>query len=78
MRFLESKSDMVFKVEDIINAEQRTVHTRSIVPYPVSRQGAQASNELVEKAARFDKKYHHVDAVTGLQTHEETYEVRMR
>lgn len=78
MRVIESKSDLVFKVEDIINAEQHTVHAQRIVSYPVTQQGAEASNELLEQAAHFDKKYHLVDSIAGVQKRSGTYEVRIR
>lgn len=65
-------------MEDIINAEQYTVHVKGIVPYPVTQQGAQASIELVGQAAHFDKKYHLLDETISVQRRQWTYEVRNR
>lgn len=72
---IEYKYDLVFMVEDIINAIQLTVNEQRMIPYRVTRQVAQASTELLEQTTSFDKKYHVLNAITAGRRNKGIYEV---
>lgn len=78
MRVIESKSNFVFTVQDITNAEQHKVHTRRTISYAVTQHDAQASDELLDQTAHFDDKYHLLESITGVRRRKETYEVIIR
>lgn len=57
MKVVESKSDLVLAVEDIITHQHQLVYAQRIIDYPVMIFGEQASNELKEHAMHYDASY---------------------
>lgn len=78
MRVVETKSDLVFHVWNLINFPRQTVHAQSFVPYPVPKQAAYASQVLVRQAKHFHKINHLVEVMTGVRKHKGSYEVEIR
>lgn len=74
----ETKSPLLFVVEDITNAQHLTVHAQRMVPYPVTKGNERASEELLEQASHYDLTYHLVDEIRGIRKRKGSYEVLIR
>lgn len=74
----QAKSNLVYLMEDIIDARKLTVHAQRMVPYPVTKAAEQLSEELKIQALHFDSDYHLVDEIVGTRKRKGEFEVLIK
>lgn len=57
-KLVESKSNIVCMVEDIVTYQHHLVHAQRMIPYHVKMCREQSSNELNEEAMHYDASYY--------------------
>lgn len=78
MRVRKAKSALVFIAEDLVHAQQLTVHAQRMVSYPVTKPSDCASEELRQKAAHFHTNYHLVHEIRNVRKRKGRYEVMIK
>lgn len=71
MCVIETKSDLVFIVDDLTNRKRNTMDAQRVVTYSVTKNKTRVSDEFVEQVTHFDKKYQLVEEVTGVRNPKE-------
>lgn len=61
-----ANSNLVYVVEDLIDAHHFTVHAQRVMPYPITKSAEQTSEELKHQVLHFDPGYHLVDGIVGI------------
>lgn len=75
LKVIDSKSSLVFTVEDITTQQHLVVHAQSIIPYTAARFGEQALRELKGQGVYYDSNYRLVDAIKGVPKSRNEYEM---
>lgn len=74
----QSKSNLVFVVEERVDARRLIVHAQSMLPYPGTKSTKQTYKDLKHQALHFDAGYHLVDEIVWIQKREGKIEVLIK
>lgn len=75
MRVVETKSSLLFVVEDINSSHRITAHAQRLVPYPITPTTEQTSKELKQQATYYDMMTQIVDRIKGVRKRKGKYEL---
>lgn len=66
-RIVQCKSDLVFVVQNIMNAKLETVHARRLLKYRADMDGKPATKKLVQAAAHSTARYQVIKEICGIR-----------
>lgn len=75
MQVTETKSHLLFVVEDINRQYKMIAHAQRLIPYPVTSKQIQASKELQQQAIYYETMTHIVKEIRGVRERDGEYEV---